>query len=131
MSNDSYRILAVDDLTDNLFLLQIILEAEGYKVDLATSATSALDKIATSPPDLLLLDVMMPDLSGFEVTQRIRQKQQLTDLPIVLITAHKEVSPRKVMEVGANDLIRKPIDTINLVSKVKSFLPIETNGSRR
>ncbi len=77
MSNQVYRLLAVDGIPDNLFLLQAILEAEGFTVDVATSGRTALNKIKASPPDLILLDVMMPDMTGYEVTQRIRADESL------------------------------------------------------
>lgn len=69
----AFYILVVDDLSDNLFLLQTSLEAEGYNVDTADNGSSALEKVEASPPDLILMDVMMPDMNGYEVTQQIRQ----------------------------------------------------------
>ncbi|QYO68712.1 response regulator [Leptolyngbya sp. 7M] len=77
MNCETDRILVVDDIADNLLLLQAILESEGYQVELADSGPAALDRIKTAPPDLVLLDVMMPDMNGFEVTQRVRQVAQL------------------------------------------------------
>ncbi len=67
------RILVVDDLPDNYFLLQTVLESEGYEVEVADNGRVALESIASHPPDLVLLDVMMPEMNGFEVTRRLRQ----------------------------------------------------------
>lgn len=124
-STQSYRLLAVDDIPDNLFLLQTILEAEGFAVDVATSGSIALNKIKASPPDLILLDVMMPDMTGYEVTQRIRQDESLPAMPILLITAHDETSALRGLELGANDFISKPIDFNELLSRIRTYLQLE------
>ena len=81
------HILAVDDTRDNLILVQTLLESEGYEIDLVSDGASALQKVAQSPPDLILLDVMMPGMNGYEVTRRIRRNPDLSYIPILLITA--------------------------------------------
>ncbi len=83
---------------------------------------SALSKIEAQAPDLILLDVMMPDMNGYEVTQHIRQNQNLPFIPIVLVTAYDEASASQGFEAGANDFIRKPIDTDKLLEKVSELL---------
>lgn len=118
----SPRILVVDDLADNLFLLQTVLETEGYDVDTADSGSLALAKIEAEPPNLVLLDVMMPGLNGYEVTQRIRQNNLLPFIPIVLVTAHEDASAIHGLDIGANDFIRKPIDFDELLARIKAFL---------
>lgn len=117
-----FRILVVDDLTDNLFLLQMILEAEGYQVDTADSGSTALLKIENSPPDLILMDVMMPDMSGYEVTHQIRQNRNLPFMPILLVTAYDEADAIQGLALGANDFIRKPIEFDKLLSRIEAFL---------
>jgi CheY-like chemotaxis protein len=119
------RILVVDDLEDNLFLLQSILTEEGYEVDTAQNGKSALSKIEASPPDLVLLDAMMPGMDGYEVTRRIRQNKKLPFIPIVLITAYVEADIPQGLELGANDFIRKPIDYDELMARVKAFLRLK------
>ena len=84
------HILVVDDSPDNLFLVQTILEEEGYEITLAEDGRSALAQIEQSPPDLVLLDVMMPEMDGFEVTKRIRENPKLPFMPILLITASNQ-----------------------------------------
>lgn len=116
------RILVVDDLADNLFLLQTLLETEGYRVETADNGRSALAKLQTASPDLVLLDVMMPDMTGFEVTQHIRQHQQFASVPIVLITAHSEAKAEEGLAVGADDFVSKPIDFDDLMQRVQKFL---------
>lgn len=121
----AYRLLAVDDMPDNLFLLQTILESEGFAVDVATSGSAALSKIKASPPDLILLDVMMPGMTGYEVTQRIRQDESLPAMPILLITAHDETIALKGLELGASDFISKPIDFDQLLTRIRAYLQLE------
>jgi CheY-like chemotaxis protein len=116
------RILVVDDLIDNLFLLQAILEAEGYVVDTADNGKLALNKVETSPPDLILMDVMMPGMNGYEVTQYIRQNQKLPFIPILLVTAYEDVDAIQGLALGANDFIRKPIEFDRLLARIEAFL---------
>lgn len=116
------RILVVDDLPDNYFLLQTILEGEGYQVEIADSRFAALDKITANPPDLVLLDVMMPEMNGFEVTQRIRQNPALPFIPILLVTGYSEPTPDTGFEAGADGFIRKPIDLNDLLSRIQTIL---------
>ncbi|NDJ16978.1 response regulator [Myxacorys almedinensis] len=121
-ASPTFRILVVDDLTDNLFLLQTILEAEGYDVDTADKGSVALAKVEHSPPDLILMDVMMPDMNGYEVTQSIRQNQRLPFMPILLVTAHDDTDAIQGLALGANDFIRKPIEFDQLLAKIEAFL---------
>jgi CheY-like chemotaxis protein len=123
MGSRSYRILVVDDLADNLFLLQTILETSGYEVELASCGSSALAKIFASPPDLVLLDMMMPGMNGFEVIQKLRQYPHLKELPIVLLTAYGESLAQECLLVGANDWMGKPLDFEELLQKVRAFIP--------
>ncbi len=120
------RILAVDDTPDNLILLQTILEVEGYEVELVSDGPNALKSITQSPPDLILLDVMMPGMDGYEVTRRIRNNQEeLPYIPILLLTAFHEVSVVEALDVGADDFIRKPFDQDELLARVRSLLRLK------
>lgn len=120
-SQDGY-ILVVDDLADNLFLLKAILETEGYTVELANSGSTAIAKAEAVPPDLMLLDVMMPGMTGYEVTQRIRQSEHLAEVPVVLITAYGEENATTGEAVGADGFIRKPIDVEVLLQQVRAYV---------
>lgn len=123
MLTQAYRILAVDDLPDNLALLQTILELAGYTVEVATCGFTALEKIHASPPDLVLLDVMMPGLNGYEVVQKLRQNDQFTSLPVLLVTAHDDERIATDAIQGINGLIPKPIDVDELLNQVQTWLP--------
>jgi CheY-like chemotaxis protein len=120
--NDVDRILVVDDIPDNYFLLQSILESEGYQVEVADNGHTALERITSHPPDLILLDVMMPEINGFEVTRRIRQNSSLPFIPILLVTGYSEPTPADGFDAGADGLIRKPIDFEDLLNRVQAIL---------
>lgn len=118
-------ILVVDDSADNRFLVQTTLEYGGYKVALAEDGKVALEKIAQILPDLILLDVMMPEIDGYEVTRRIRQNVNLPYIPILLITADERSSVVKGLDMGADDFIRKPVDVDELLARVRSLLRLK------
>jgi CheY-like chemotaxis protein len=126
-ASPTFRILVIDDLSDNLFLLQTVLEAEGYEVETADNGSLALAKVENSPPDLILMDVMMPDMNGYEVTQRIRQNPSIPFMPILLVTAHEEVNDIQGLALGANDFIRKPIEFDKLLARIEAFLQFRQN----
>ena len=115
-------ILVVDDIADNSFLLQTILESEGYDVEVADSGGAALARIAVNPPDLVLLDVMMPEMDGFEVTEKIRKNFALPFIPILLVTGHSELTSAAGFDAGADGLIRKPINFEDLLNKIRTIL---------
>ncbi|MFN6567852.1 hybrid sensor histidine kinase/response regulator [Dendronalium sp. ChiSLP03b] len=119
------RILAVDDTRDNLILVQTILESEGYEIDLVADGITALQHVEQSPPDLILLDVMMPGMDGYEVTRRIRKNPAISYIPILLITAFHESSVVEGLDAGADDFIRKPFDTDELLARVRSLLRLK------
>ncbi len=121
-ANQSDRILVVDDLPDNYVLLQTLLETEGYQVEVADNGQAALASITSHPPDLVLLDVMMPEMNGFEVTRRIRQDSNLPFIPILLVTGYSEPTPADGFDVGADGFIRKPIDFDYLLSCIRTIL---------
>lgn len=128
------RVLVVDDSSDNSFLIQAILEEEGYQVEVADSGILALEKIAAAPPDLLLLDVMMPVMDGFEVTRRVRQLEsggKLPFIPILLITAYDQPSVAKGLDTGADDFIRKPVEFDELLARVRSLLRLKHSVDER
>ncbi len=124
-------LLAVDDTPDNLLLIQLALEQEGYSVVLVDSGRKALATIERRPPDLVLLDVMMPEMNGYEVTRRIRQHPHLPYIPILLITAHEEPSLIKGLDIGADEFIRKPIQLDELTARVRSLLRLKRTMDQR
>jgi signal transduction histidine kinase len=119
------RILSVDDVEDNLTLVRTLLEDEGYYVDSAISGETALKKVEELPPDLIILDVMMPGIDGYEVTQRIRNNPKINYIPILLLTAHPESSVIKGLDAGADDFISKPFQIGELLARVRSLLRLK------
>lgn len=100
----------------------MLLEAEGYEVEVADNGRLAVAKVEAAPPDLILLDIMMPDMNGYEVTQQIRQNQELLDIPILLVTAYEQLDALEGFNLGAHDFIQKPIEFDDLLARVKAFL---------
>lgn len=125
------RILIVDDSPDNLFLVQATLGESEYEIYLAEDGKTALAKVNKLLPDLILLDVMMPGMDGYEVTKRIRQNNDLPYIPILLITAHERSSVVKGLDIGADDFIRKPLDVDELLARVRSLLRLKHSIDER
>jgi CheY-like chemotaxis protein len=120
-------ILAVDDSPDNLTLLEIVLDDPRYDLELLESGQAALEKVSQKVPDLILLDVMMPEMDGLEVTRRIRQDDSLPHIPIVLLTAYDQVNVSAGFDAGADDFIRKPFDIDELQTRVRSLTQVQAN----
>lgn len=114
-------ILIVDDIVDNSDLLKAFLEIENYQIDVANSGAIALEKIAANLPDLVLLDVMMPGMDGYEVVQQIRQKLKLS-MPILLVTGHDQSDKAAGLNLDAENFIRKPIDFDKLLNRIQTLL---------
>ena len=125
MHEQMKRILVIDDLPENVFMLQDRLEHEGYKVLTAYNGKSGIEKAQNEVPDLILLDVMMPDINGFEVCKTLVNDSRTSDIPIILVTAKTDAEDIKEgLESGAYDYIKKPINKIELLARVKSELKL-------
>lgn len=115
----SAHILIVDDNKLNLKLATAVLEKEGYKTSTAINGYEALAKATDQPPDLAILDIMMPDMDGYELCQRMRENPTLKNMPIIILTALSSVEDRlKAFEVGADDFLSKPFIPAELVARV-------------
>jgi diguanylate cyclase (GGDEF)-like protein len=119
-------ILVVDDNQDNVEVLRVRLDSWGYETQSATNGEEALAYVAKSPPDLILLDVMMPDITGIEVAQRIKRDRSLPFIPIIMQTALDSTEAKvEGLEAGADDYITKPIDFAELKARLRSMLRIK------
>jgi two-component system sensor histidine kinase/response regulator len=120
-------ILIVDDEERNIRLLKAMLATKDYNLQQASQGEEALRIVDANPPDLILLDVMMPRMDGFEVCRRLKQDEKTRIIPIIMVTALSEKQHRiKALEVGADDFITKPVDHTELVVRVKSLLRIKS-----
>ena len=119
------KILVIDDLPENVFMLQDRLEHEGYEVITAYDGKSGIEKVRSERPDLILLDVMMPDITGIEVCKILVADKETAGIPIILVTAKSGADDTKEgLEAGAFDYIKKPFNRIDLVARVKSALKL-------
>ncbi len=117
------KILVVDDDVRTLRVMEAMLVSAGYRVILAENGTEAITKAIESSPDVILLDVMMPKMDGFEVAKRLQAIIQTQNIPIVMVTALGEVKDRvKALEMGADDFLTKPVDKKELLIRVKTLV---------
>jgi len=118
-------LLIVDDNEQNLELLQAYLEELGCVVRVARDGQEALDEVDRKAPDLVLLDVMMPRMSGFQACARIKGSPATRDIPVLMVTALNEVGDvERAVECGADDFLTKPVNRLELLTRVRSQLKI-------
>lgn len=123
MALSSARILVVDDHAQNLELLQAYLEEVGCTVETARDGVEAMAGIDAAPPDLIILDVMMPRMSGFQVCRQVKGNPRTRDIPVVMVTALSDVGDvERAVECGADDFLTKPVYKLELVTRAKSLL---------
>jgi adenylate cyclase len=123
--NEPATILVVDDLPQNIRLMEAILSPRGYRVVSATSGREALERVASDPIDLVLLDILMPGIDGYEVCRSLRAEPATRFLPVVMITASGDQQKVAATEAGADDFIAKPFDQSELLARVRSLLRIK------
>lgn len=121
------RVLVVDDLLPNVKLLEAKLRSEFYEVTTAQSGMGALNSIKEFPPDIILLDVMMPEMDGFETCRRIKGNPDTADIPVVMVTALSDVEDRvQGLNAGADDFLTKPINDLALFARIRSLVRLKS-----
>ncbi len=119
----SKKILIVDDESNIVISIEFLMKQAGYHVEIAHNGEDALEKVAVFQPDLVLLDVMMPKINGFEVSRRIRENSAWNGIKIIMLTAKgREVEVTKGLALGADAYIIKPFSTRELMAEVKHIL---------
>ncbi|HUQ41859.1 MAG TPA: response regulator [Candidatus Limnocylindrales bacterium] len=120
------KVLAVDDTPENLRLLDALLTPRGYQLIAASSGAEALALLRTERPDILLVDIVMPEMNGYEVTKRVRADPDWRHLPIIMITATGGADLVRSLDAGADDFVSKPFDQHELLARVKSLLRVKS-----
>jgi CheY-like chemotaxis protein len=120
------RILVIDDKPQNRRLIEAMLAPYGYSISSASSGEEALQLTASDPPDLILLDVVMPGMSGYEVCRRIRADEATRFLPVVMVTANPDQDKVAAIDAGADDFIVEPFDRHELLARVRSLLRVKS-----
>ena len=113
------KILIIDDEFPVGYLIKINLEAEGYEVTLALGGEEGLEKAKTSSPDLITLDVLMPEMDGFQVLGTLKRDEGLNSIPVIMISVVNEIRKKRGLKMGATDYLLKPIDFDNLLNRIR------------
>lgn len=122
----SAKILVVDDIAPNVKLLEAKLAREFFRVITAMSGPEALEKAKAEKPDVILLDIMMPGMDGFEVCERLKADPETQNIPVVMVTALTDISDRvRGLEAGADDFLSKPVNDLALMSRVRSLIRLK------
>src|SRR2546426_9837658 len=128
-NNESFlpnsKVLIVDDNPQNIELLAAFLESLPCKIITASDGMDALDKVAAEKPDLILLDIMMPRMSGFQVCRKLKSDPRTRDIQILMVTALNELGDiEQASECGTDDFVSKPVSKLELITRVKSLLRV-------
>ncbi len=120
---DKCKVLVVDDEPDVVELLELTLKSEGFSVISAFDGIAALDLVSTEKPDLVLLDLMMPMMSGYEVCEQIKSNPQTQSIPVICVTsAHTPDARARSLQLGAADVITKPFYPSELIARIKRYV---------
>ena len=121
--NKDKNVLVVDDCEDNLLLMELLLQSEGYLVNSANSGREGLAEFDKQQPNIIILDLMMPDISGLEFVRQLKDKCDISRIPIILLTANSNISYKDVKDIDA--VCYKPFDIYKILDKICSLLAVE------
>ncbi|MDR9398311.1 MAG: response regulator [Salibacter sp.] len=123
MSNSPKKVLVVDDEPNIIMSLDFLIKKAGYDLFIARNGTEALTIIEDERPDLIVLDIMMPDIDGFEVCRRVKSSEELKDIHVIFLSAKsRQGDIKKGLEIGADNYITKPFSTKELLKEIKTIL---------
>lgn len=118
-------VLVVDDNEQNLELLHAYLDELGGDIRIARDGIEAIESVTDLPPDLILLDIMMPRMSGFQVCEQLKKNPATRDIPVIMVTALNEVGDvERAVDAGADDFLTKPVNKLELLTRVRSLLRV-------
>jgi two-component system, cell cycle response regulator DivK len=119
-----FNILVIDDSTTNVVLMDAVLSDKGYQIETAMTAEEAYMRIERQVPDLILLDLLMPKVSGFDFLEKLRQQEKTRNTPVIIVSAlTDDENVQKIKKLGTIDFLRKPVDIQYLVDRVREILP--------
>ncbi len=125
-SEQKAKVLIVEDNPESVDLLVYFLKPAGYEISVATDGVEAIEMVEKAPPDIILLDIMLPKIDGYQICERLKKDQRTFHIPIIMITALKELKDKiRALEAGADDFISKPFDNVELLARVKSLLRLK------
>lgn len=119
----THKILLVEDNVQNRYLMTFLLERSGYSVTVAEDGQQALESLASETPDIILMDMQLPRMDGYEATRRIKSDERLKGIPLVALTAHSMKGDRaKAVEAGCDEYVTKPVDADGLVALIERLI---------
>ena len=119
----SKKILLVDDTRTVIMSEKMMLSGQGYDIDIASNGIEAIDKVAKDRPDIILLDIMMPQMNGIDTCTNLKNNPETRDIPVIMVTTKGESDMiEKAFEAGCDDYVTKPIDKLLLLSKIRNFI---------
>ncbi|MCX5726139.1 MAG: response regulator [Candidatus Saganbacteria bacterium] len=117
------KILIIEDHPATVEMIRILLEVEGFEIAVAYNGKSGIEKVSSEKPDLILLDVMMPEISGLDVCRKLKDKEETKKIPVVIVSIKaSEENVKAGMEAGANDYIGKPFDPRKLIETINKYI---------
>ncbi len=132
MDAENHKVLIVDDDRTNLKILTKIVQSQGYETETASGGNEALSILESLTPDLILLDIMMPDVNGIEVCKQLQQDDRLSEIPVIMVTGDTDVETlKKSFEAGATDFVSKYVNRVEFAARIRAAFRLRNEIKRR